>query len=265
MLSTNQEISITQNQNSDNREHRLPKQRTSSYKVTSRSEIVHLLSTLKNNHILLSIKVGESALDFGSMILDVHKNDAYIILDELFPRNNISEKVHDQNLNIECKIDGIHLRFTSKVNSVIRKDGSEYCKIVIPSSIYYFQRREFFRAITSPLNGMFIILIPEEGVTIQTEVKNLSLGGVSAQLDYESEILLKENNCPAFIINSPDGEKIHGSLEIIRMYASRQKHKSMLSGKFTELQSKDKHLLSKLVAKLERVNIKLIKRVHEMY
>ena len=95
----------THTKKQENSDHSRPTQphRTSSYKINSKDEIFQHLSKLRKNHTLLSIKVGESALNFGSIILDINKQDSFIILDELFPRNKISTSALHQKLKIKSQ------------------------------------------------------------------------------------------------------------------------------------------------------------------
>lgn len=238
-------------------------QRTSSYKINSKDEIFQHLSKLRKNHTLLSIKVGESALNFGSIILDINKQDAFIILDELFPRNKISTSVLHQKLKIKSQIDGIDLSFVSIVNSVLKEDGSNYCKLAIPKFMYYFQRREFFRATTNMATPINATIMTEDNVSIEAELIDLSVGGFSARINSELEVQLAENDYLKCTINFPDGELIHSSVSIVRTKEAKQKNKPILAGKFIELETKTKHLLSRLIAKLERENIKLVKRLRD--
>jgi c-di-GMP-binding flagellar brake protein YcgR len=233
----------------------------SSYRIQSREEIFQYLQKLYKNHILLSIHIGDSAISFGSIILELDKKGSNLILDELFPRNIISQNVMGKVLTIESKIDGIHCKFSSTVNAIIEEDGSEYTNLSIPHYMYYFQRREYFRARNSLSKPIQVELLPEKGVKVEAEIQDLSIGGLSARLDGASHQFISEDIYPRCIIIFPDGEKIESSIEILRSQLVGHQDQFILAGKFNELEKKNRELLSKEIAKLERENIKLVKRV----
>lgn len=66
---------------------------TTSYRVSSRSEIVSLLNKLASNHVLLSIIVSDYPKTFGSMILEINQKKKYLVFDELYPRKEIRESL----------------------------------------------------------------------------------------------------------------------------------------------------------------------------
>lgn len=239
----------------------LIRENTIFYKIKSKDEIHSLLNKLFKTHALLSISVGESSLVYGSVILEINTKDSYLVLDELYPRNQINNSLLNQKVSIETQVDGILLRFSGNVDSVSEQDGNEYYKIKVPNFLYYHQRRTDYRvpiSITKPLPAD---LSTQDDVRIHAELRDISMGGFSARLTSPSaESLAIGDEIPTCVIQMPDGKRIVCGLEVIRINDSQPRQNTRIGARFINLSNTDSQQLSKALALLERQNIKTIKR-----
>lgn len=231
-----------------------------SSRIESKDEIEGFLTRLHDKHVLLSVYINRSSITYGSVILEINHDLEYFVLDELHPRNAISSSLLDQKLIIETQLEGILLQFPCIINAISEKDDVEYYRINYPGCIYHHQRREDYRvpiSITKPLPAY---LATETDITLHAELRDLSLGGFCAKVT--SPMANKLNigdEIPTCIIKIPGGKQIVGSLEIIRMEETRPMKNIRIGVRFTHLSNSDRMELSKIIARLERENIKAIK------
>ena len=231
-----------------------------SSRIESKDEIEGFLTRLYEKHLLLAVYINQWPTTYGSVILEINRDHEYFVLDELHPRNSISSSLLDQRLVIETQLDGILLQFPCAINAISEKDGVEYYRINYPGYIYHHQRREDYRvpiSITKPLPAC---LATETDITLHAELRNLSLGGFCAKVT--SPMANKLNigdEIPTCIIKIPGSKQIVGSLEIVRMEETRPMKNVRIGVRFTRLSNTDRMELSKIIASLERENIKAIK------
>ncbi len=232
-----------------------------SYRIKSKDEIQSFLTKLYKNHTLLSITVGKSNKVFGSVVLEVNMEKAYLVLDELYPRDEVRSSLLDQTISIETQIDRILLRFSSTIKAISEKDGAEYYKVKIPKYLYHHQRREYYRVPISITNPLLANLSTENDVLLHAELRDLSLGGLSARLKSPpSEQLVIGDEIPTCIIQMPNGKKIVSPIEIVRIEETKPLKNTRIGARFIDLNNGDRRELSQAIAKLDRNNIKNLKR-----
>lgn len=230
------------------------------YRIKSKDEIQRFLTKLQEKHSLLSVKLDGCSLTYASVILEVNKEQGYIVLDELYPRDRISSSLLDRKLMVETQLEGILLQFPCIIDAISEKDGADYYKSKLPRYIFHHQRREDYRvpiSITKPLPAD---LVTENDVMLHAELRDLSLGGLCAKVTSPSADNLKiGDEIPTCIIQIPGGKQIVSSLEIVRKEETKPLKNIRISAKFTQLSNSDRTELSKIIAKLERENLKAIK------
>lgn len=236
-----------------------------SYKVKSRSEINNLLNKLLKNHTLLSIMVNDNPKIFGSMILELNSEKNYLVLDELYPRNELAKSLFDSKLSIDTQLDGITIQFNVKIEAIAEKDETAYYKVSYPAHVYHHQRRSSYRVNTGISPSVSLALSTENDVLLHAELRDISLGGVSARIiSPTAEVLAVGDEIPTCIIHTPDGKKIMSSLEIARIEEGTSSKSVRIGARFIHITAADRHELSKLVAKLDRENIKKLKRLSDL-
>ncbi len=232
-----------------------------SYRVTSKSEIFSLLSKLEKNHSLLSIIVSGSSKMFGSMILEVNENKPYLVLDELYPRNEISESLLKKKLSIETQLEGIEIRFSVTVDAAAMRDEIEYYKVSYPTFVFHLQRRSSFRASVGLSESIPVALSTDNDRLLQAELRDISLDGISAQIKSPlARELSVGDEIPTCVIHTPEGKKILASLEIARIKEMANSQAIRIGARFIHISATDRHDLSRFIAQLDRQNIKKLKR-----
>lgn len=238
-----------------------PPRNSASFLVKSKDEIQTLLSKTCKTHTLLTVVFDGINKEFGSMILEMNTDRNYLVLDELYPRNGINFPLLNEKLLISTQLEGIELSFSGVVEAISEKDGDEYYKVAIPKKLYYRQQRETYRVPISISTPLSAALSTEDDVLIHAELRDISLGGLCARLTTPAgEFLTTGIEIPTCIIQTPEGKKIVSSLEIVRVEETQPLRNQKIGARFISLGKADRYELSRLIAKLDRENIKNIKR-----
>jgi len=233
-------------------------------RVKSNDEIRGLLNKLLKHHTLLSVTLDGSEKVFGSVILDINIEDKYLVLDELYPREEFKSSLKGVTLFIETRHEGILIRFSTKVLAISEDHGSEYYKTQIPAYLHYHQKRADYRVPISIANPLPADMSTENDVLLHAELRDLSLGGLSAKLTTPpSEKLEIGEEIPTCIIQLPNGYKIISSLEIIRIDETKPFRNTKIGARFINLSSADQQVLAHMIAQLDRSNIKNLKRIND--
>ena len=259
----NSVVDVPDESNNSNTGFQVPVQSTS-FRIESPSEIESLLKKLNKNHTLLSIRFKNSSKSFGSMLLEVNRDRNYIVLDELYPRHEIKEPLVGQKLIIDAQLEGIEVGFTVEVLAVAEQEGVEYYKVSNPSSLFYYQRRASFRVGVGISTSIPVALSTINDVLLHAELRDVSLGGISARINtpIAGNVSIGDE-IPTCIIHTPENKKIVCSLEIARMETHETSQSVRFGARFIQLSGSDRHELSRFIAKLERDNIKKLKRTDE--
>jgi c-di-GMP-binding flagellar brake protein YcgR len=235
-----------------------------SYRIKSQSEISSLLSKLSKNHTLLSLTVGDSSISFGSMILKVNPEKRYLVLDELYPRNELRKSLLNNKLSIETQLEGIEIHFSVKVEAIAERDEIEYYKVSYPKLIYHYQRRSSFRVNLGISDSVPLALSTMDDVLLHAELRDISLGGLNARINSpRANVLAVGDEIPVCIIQTPDGKKILSSMEIARIDEGATPQSVRIGARFIHISAADRHELSRLIATQERGNIKKLKRMDD--
>jgi len=120
------------------------------YSLYSVSQIVNRLMLLYNNKCLLSADIGENRDSFLTTIIEVDKAKKTIILD-YGPKeylNNLLLKA--DKVIFRTEMTGIKTSFKGESIKKIQHNGEWAFEMPIPKSIYWLQRRDFYR-IRSPI------------------------------------------------------------------------------------------------------------------
>ena len=235
---------------------------STSYRVKSKAEISSLLGKLAKNHTLLSILVNGSTKMFGSMILEVNDEKRYLVLDELYPRNELNKSLLNTKLSVETQLEGIEVRFTTNVEAIAEREEIEYYKVSYPAFVFHHQRRSSFRVNIGVSDSIPIALSTEDDILLHAELRDISQGGVSARISSPSaNILSVGDEIPTCVIHTPEGKKIVSSLEVARIEDSSNSQAVRIGARFIHISGTDRHELSRLIAKLDRENVKKLKRM----
>jgi len=155
------------------------------YLVKNPKKILTYLKVLSAERCLISAGFGEENKDtFLTAIMDINEKDQTITID-CGPREYLNKRLLNSAV-IKCTAEykGIKVLFEGRKIKKAGTVGTPAFSISIPSSIYWIQRRQFYR-IKSPLSKKSYCAISfknketEEKSTIKFKLNDLSANGIS--------------------------------------------------------------------------------------
>lgn len=159
----------------------------SSFSVDNPRQIIQNLSVLIKNKCLLSVRFGEGKAFFLTAILEVDEENHAIIFDYGSKEVLNQQLLKAIKIIFEADFSGIKVSFKGSMPTQILYNGEPAFTMPIPESIFWMQRREFFR-ITSPRSkGSYCLLIREDQEPIKLLLYDISLTGFSV-LNTSTEI-----------------------------------------------------------------------------
>lgn len=151
----------------------------SSFSIYNRRQIVHNLSILIKNKCLLSVRFNEGKAFFLSAILEIDEADNSIIFD-YGPKETLNQQLlKAARIIFEADFAGIKASFKGSMVKQILYNGEPAFTMPIPESLFWMQRREFFR-ITSPRSkSSYCQVILENQEAVKLMLYDISLTGFS--------------------------------------------------------------------------------------
>lgn len=151
----------------------------SSYQIYNQRQIKHNLAILVKSRSLLSVRFGQGHASFLTVILEIDNTNNTIIFD-YGPHEELNQQfLHAPRSVFEADFAGIKCSFKAgKPTQVTYKDAPAF-SIPIPESLFWMQRREFFR-ITSPRSkGSYCEFTLEDQEPFKVMLYDISLTGFS--------------------------------------------------------------------------------------
>lgn len=148
----------------------------------SATQICDVLRRLQAQHCLLTVQVGDLAEFFTSVILEVVREGEYLVLDALTPSEGNARLRAVQQIKVRGILDGIEVRFASRVTQINTQNGLPYYKVLFPTLIDYPQRRQVHR-VPIPLNRGFpaSLLMADERI-LSGELRDISPEGLGIRV-----------------------------------------------------------------------------------
>jgi c-di-GMP-binding flagellar brake protein YcgR len=113
--------------------------------VTGSHAVARLLDQLRQHQALLTAHWRGEPDAYGTMLLAVHAEHEFFVLDELTPRTGHAKLVERQQLTVLGRLDGVGVRFHAAVREFGSKEGVAFYKCPLPAQIQYLQRRDRHR------------------------------------------------------------------------------------------------------------------------
>ena len=230
--------------------------------IRDSSEILSLIKKITKHHALINVSIAGIEDVYSSAILEINKEENYLVLDELHPIEGNDKLEINKKITLQTQYQGAMVKFKSIITAANQNDDGHYYKIPIPDSVDFKQRRNTHRVYVGIDETIPVCLINEEDVMFTAELRDISLGGVSLRINEPSHVSLPENeDIPACFIAASDTKKIKTSLVLLHVEKTREKGALKIGAAFTGMSNMDRRLLEQFIAELERKMIKKIKRV----
>lgn len=232
-----------------------------SIKLTQTDEINSLLKKIYSRHSLLTVSIDSIETYFGSTIIEINKDEKYLVLDELYPVEGHDLITVDTNISVSAHHAGAFVNFSGKIEAIGSNEDASYYKLAIPEEVEFHQRRSTYRVATSISNPIPVNLLNNDDVLIKAELRDISLGGVSLRMKDLPHISIRNgDHIPTCLIKISDDRKILSSINICHVERIKETGSLRIGAEFAVLSKFDQRELEHLIATLDREIIKKLKR-----
>jgi flagellar brake protein len=212
------------------------------------------LETLQHRHSFIEVKFPRIERSFQSMILELHAEDGYMLIDELYPAEGRQFLLEGDAAEIGGKSTGIVVSFYSRLLArEIAEDAPVY-RMELPEEIGASYRRTSYRVYVERETGLTIDIRRPDGSSFDAHIINLSTDGVKISLrgDVSKEIAQNNllENC---LIQLPNGIDIDCTIDVRNAYAMRTPSlNTMIGGKLTVDMPSHRTKLDQYLASVQR-------------
>jgi len=189
------------------------------------------LELLQRRHSFIEVKFGRTESSFQSMILDLHPDDSYLLIDELFPSQGREDLLEGDIAEISAQIPGIKVSFFSKLLARENIDGVPAYRMELPEEIGSSLRRRAFRVYVERENGLALDMRDADGQPLDAHIVNLSSDGIKLSLSGDvGKQLEKIRTFEKCVMRLPNQVDIDCEIEIRNVYVMRTPTLHTLAG-----------------------------------
>jgi len=159
----------------------------SSFTIQNPKQVVNHLSLLLKSKCLLSARFGENNESYITTLLGIDEASNSIILD-YGPKEDLNQRVlHAGKITFDTEYNGIKVSFTGAGLKKVAYKKEPAFTMAIPTSLYWMQRREYYR-VKSPLSKPSYCQLNIEGKKpVNLKLYDISLTGF-AMLNVSKEV-----------------------------------------------------------------------------
>ena len=190
------------------------------------------LELLQRRHSFIEVKFPRIEQSFQSMILELHADESFLIIDELYPAEGRQKLLEGDEAEITAQATGIKIAFFSKLLAREANEGTPVYRMELPEEIGSTVRRRAYRVYVEREANLSIDI----GSIGDAHIVNLSSDGIKLSLRGNISKQLEKNrvleNC---IIRLPSGIDIDGTIELRNIYSIRTPTLHTLAGGVLEI------------------------------
>lgn len=154
-------------------------QNDESYLIRNQKLIISNLSLLIKNKCLFSVHWGDQSESFITSIIEFNQQDNSIIFD-YGPEENLNYRLlNASKATFKTDFAGIKVAFNGTALKKITYEGEPAFIMPIPESLFWMQRREFYRVKVPISNPGYCQLVLKDREPINLELYDISLTGFS--------------------------------------------------------------------------------------
>lgn len=229
-------------------------------------EIAQILNELAKNKTTLNLSFNYGKDQGLTTVIGVSRDKRFVYLDKSLDPGFNKRLLNSDSITIS-KTDGIKIRWSTKQLTEVRlKDGDAF-KMVLPTRLYRFQRREFFRSLTPTIDPVlcyisYINPIDKTEESLAITLVDVSLGGIGTLSDHLFSLLALEKVFSRCSITLPHLGVLETSLcvkhitETVMLNGSK---KFRVGFEFVGLSRNQERPLQQYVTQLEREALVLAK------
>lgn len=155
--------------------------------ITDSHEIRTLLGRLIKGREPITVMLPEREGFFSSVLLELAHDADTLVADELMPARGHALMHPGVELRVLCRLDGIELRFRTKVLAVSPTQPGAIYHLSMPTGLDYLQRRQAFRVPVSPALAIPVEL-GSNGTRLKGTLADISHTGLRVALRGQREL-----------------------------------------------------------------------------
>jgi c-di-GMP-binding flagellar brake protein YcgR len=231
----------------------------STHHITDKPQITALLVQAFKAHTLFNASFTDETNLFNTALLGIYEEYGFIVLDEINPNRGHELLLKTREAILTGRVDGVEMRFRSKLIEAREKNGVSYYKMEIPAQVYFLQRRKDYRV---PTRGTQIPFRAQGGYQsgqfINGYLNDISRSGIGITLN-ELVNLSKGEVLSTCKVSMPGGSEIIFSMEICFCWRDTSRGITRLGGRFQNLDRSSLQKIRKTINQMERA---MAKRLH---
>lgn len=218
------------------------------------AEIHVLLKRALTSRCLLTVYAGPEGEAYTSAILEIVRDQRYLVLDELSPDSGHAYMEVGREIDVRTLVEGVELRFRSELLQIGQHDGLPFYKVAFPHEIAYAQKRQHYR-VYAPLNqGFEVNLVFSDDREASGELRDISAGGLSVRI--HSGHVNQEADRNALVMCRLAISKEHSIIadaEILHVHAAQKPRVPRIGARFVDLSPTTARRIEDFCAELERL------------
>ena len=228
--------------------------------ITNRYHIISLLHRTCAAHAVVSLHRPHDQFIYNSAVLAVNNDEDCFTIDNPADSQLPLQAKSGDWLKFRIKLHGLVLSFDAIIEDILEDEVSfRRYQLKLPSQVNYQQRRGAFRAnIGYQFHASFSAQLPDEQCSINGRLTDLSLSGVSVEIDISTIPDLKNDNSLTQCVLQMDGESISIADATIRAIQPTEQSLDIyrLGIEFSDLSAGERRNLQHWVMKFDRENRK---------
>ena len=214
--------------------------------------IAHLFHRLRTERLIMHVFLGDDEKPFNSSILKLYPAEGYFLLDELSPKGGHERIRKGDTIRLYSRVNGVGLSFRTTVEDIIQSARVGFYRLTIPTSVIYRERRSVYRV---RLQGREQLAFrgkdENNNDALIGEVVDISTAGCGIMADQWQQLEVGQQ-LPHCVLTTTEGERIWVTLEVRNCRLIERRNQMRVGGRFIDLNSNDRRMLTKQVRQLER-------------
>ncbi len=159
----------------------------SSFSIQNPKQIISHLSLLVKSKCLLSVHFGANNESYLTTLLGINEKSNTVIID-YGPKEDLNQQIlRSAKVSVDTEYNGIKVSFIGTELKKITHKGEAAFSMSIPKSLYWMQRREYYRVKSPMSKPSYCQLILDGKKPVNLKLYDVSLSGFS-MLNVSNEI-----------------------------------------------------------------------------
>jgi c-di-GMP-binding flagellar brake protein YcgR len=217
-------------------------------------EIYVVLKKALQYHCPLTIHLANRPEPYTSAILEISAEQRLLVIDDLTPNTAPAELALGLSLNIRAIVEGVELRFSTKVTQIGAQKGLRCYSVEFPTYVSYEQRRRQYRVAVPLTQAIEVHFVLPDDRFLTGDLKDLSVGGLCARIrEGRLEPALDSHHLASCRVLLPNQQSIVTDVELLDFDAPDRPRVPRLRARFVDISPTAARRVAQLCAEIERM------------